>query len=126
MFGRNLAWGGTRPFAHRDADGFVSWSSRQRALSNLLSVRTVRCVVQPVLQRGGQHTVAAVWAFWSRLGMPHYNQVDNEMVFYGSPGLSADARAACRAPSETSGKPPRACAAPGSEVGSLTRLDTSE
>ncbi len=52
---------------------------------NTVDLGTGRCAVQPVLQRGGQHTVDAVWASWSRLGMPHYHQVDNEMVFYGSP-----------------------------------------
>ena len=52
---------------------------------NTVDLGTGRCAVQPVLQRGGQHTVDAVWASWSCLGMPHYHQVDNEMVFYGSP-----------------------------------------
>lgn len=46
---------------------------------------TGRCAIQPLTQREGQHTVDAVWASWSRLGMPLHQQVDNEMVFYGSP-----------------------------------------
>lgn len=43
------------------------------------------CAVEPVAQRGGQHTVDALWAIWSRLGLPRHQQVDNELVFYGSP-----------------------------------------
>ena len=52
---------------------------------NTVDLATGRCAVQPVLQRGRQHTVDAVWASWSRLGMPRHHQVDNELVFYGSP-----------------------------------------
>ena len=46
---------------------------------------TGRCAVDPLTQRGGQPTVDALWASWQRLGMPRHQQVDNEMVFYGSP-----------------------------------------
>lgn len=52
---------------------------------NSVDVSTGRCAVQPVLQRGGQRAVDAVWASWCRLGMPRHQQVDNAMVFYGSP-----------------------------------------
>jgi len=50
-----------------------------------VDVATGRCAVEPVLHKGGQNTLAAIWAIWSRLGLPKYQQVDNEMVFYGSP-----------------------------------------
>lgn len=43
------------------------------------------CAIEPMVQRNGQQTVDALWATWSRLGMPRYQQVDNELVFYGSP-----------------------------------------
>jgi len=46
---------------------------------------THRCAVEPVLTRSGPETVKALWASWMRLGMPKHQQVDNEMVFYGSP-----------------------------------------
>ena len=46
---------------------------------------TRRCAVEPVLTRSGAETVGALWASWMRLGMPKHQQVDNEMVFYGSP-----------------------------------------
>lgn len=46
---------------------------------------TGRCAVEPLVQRAGQHTVNALWATWTRLGMPWHQQVDNEMLFYGSP-----------------------------------------
>lgn len=50
-----------------------------------VDLATARCAVQPMLQRGSQHTIDAFWAIWGRLGMPDHQQVDNEMVFYGSP-----------------------------------------
>lgn len=46
---------------------------------------TGRCGVEPLAQRAGQPTVDALWAIWCRLGVPCHQQVDNEMVFYGSP-----------------------------------------
>jgi transposase InsO family protein len=52
---------------------------------NSVDVVTGRCAVQPVLQRGGQRTIDAIWQSWQRLGMPQHHQVDNDMVFYGSP-----------------------------------------
>lgn len=52
---------------------------------NTVDLATGRCAVQPVLRRAGQNTIDAVWMTWRRLGMPQHQQVDNEMVFYGSP-----------------------------------------
>lgn len=52
---------------------------------NTVEIATNRCAVEPLAQRGGQHTVDALWASWCRLGMPRHQQVDNEMLFYGSP-----------------------------------------
>lgn len=52
---------------------------------NSVDVAIGRCAVQPVLRRGGQHTIDAIWQTWQRLGMPRHHQVDNDMVFYGSP-----------------------------------------
>jgi putative transposase len=34
--------------------------------------------------RSSQPTLDALWAIWLRLGIPQHQQVDNEMVFYGS------------------------------------------
>ena len=50
-----------------------------------VDLATGRCAVEPLVQRAGQATVDALWAAWTRLGMPQHQQVDNEMVFYGSP-----------------------------------------
>ena len=50
-----------------------------------VDLATHRCAVEPVLTRSGPETVNALWASWMRLGMPKHQQVDNEMVFYGSP-----------------------------------------
>lgn len=52
---------------------------------NTVDLATGRCAVEPVLQKGGQVIVNAWWAIWRRLGLPDHQQVDNEMVFYGSP-----------------------------------------
>lgn len=52
---------------------------------NTVDVATVRCAVEPVASRAGQATVDALWATWHRLGLPGHVQIDNEMVFYGSP-----------------------------------------
>jgi putative transposase len=49
-----------------------------------VDVATGRCGVQRLANRSSQPTVDALWAIWSRLGIPAHQQVDNEMVFYGS------------------------------------------
>lgn len=49
-----------------------------------VDLATGRCAVQRVANRSSQPTLDAVWAIWSRLGIPDHQQVDNEMVFYGS------------------------------------------
>jgi len=51
---------------------------------NTVDIATGRCGAEPVL-RGKQTVVDAFWATWLRLGLPKYQQVDNEAVFYGSP-----------------------------------------
>lgn len=51
---------------------------------NSVDVATRRCAIEPTLTRSAQPTIDAVWASWMRLGMPRHQQVDNEMVFYGS------------------------------------------
>lgn len=50
-----------------------------------VDLATGRCAVEPLAQRAGQHTVDALWAMWTRLGIPQHQQVDNEMVLYGRP-----------------------------------------
>lgn len=52
---------------------------------NAVDLATGRCAAEPLIERGGQHTVDAFWAIWKRLGMPEHLQVDNAMMFYGSP-----------------------------------------
>jgi transposase InsO family protein len=49
-----------------------------------VDVATGRCGIQPLPNRSSQPTLDALWAIWHRLGMPEHQQVDNEMVFYGS------------------------------------------
>jgi len=52
---------------------------------NTVDLATARCALEPVRSRASQATVDALWATWHRLGLPGQVQVDNEMVFYGSP-----------------------------------------
>jgi putative transposase len=49
-----------------------------------VDLATGRCAVEPVLARSSQVTLDAVWAMWRRLGIPQHQQIDNDMVFYGS------------------------------------------
>lgn len=51
---------------------------------NSVDLATGRCAVEPVLNRTAQTTIDALWASWWRLGVPTFQQVDNEAVFYGS------------------------------------------
>jgi putative transposase len=53
---------------------------------NSVDLATGRCAIEPVLARGGQAVIDAIWAVWWRLGLPAHHQVDNDLVFYGSPG----------------------------------------
>ena len=50
-----------------------------------IDLATHRCAVEPLRLRSGSETIRALWASWSRLGMPAHQQVDNELTFYGSP-----------------------------------------
>lgn len=43
-----------------------------------------RCGIERVVSRSSQPVLDAIWAIWRRLGMPSHQQLDNEMVFYGS------------------------------------------
>jgi transposase InsO family protein len=52
---------------------------------NSVDLATGRCAVEAVWSRSKQDMIDAFWASWQRLGCPLYQQVDNEMVFYGSP-----------------------------------------
>jgi len=52
---------------------------------NAIDVRLNRCAVEPLTSRAAQSILDAVWAVWTRLGMPDNLQVDNEMSFFGSP-----------------------------------------
>jgi transposase-like protein/transposase InsO family protein len=60
-------------------------SGPQRFYSiNSVDIATGRCAVTPVLNKTAQSAIDAFWANWWRLGVPKHQQVDNEMVFYGS------------------------------------------
>jgi len=52
---------------------------------NVVDLGTGRCGTQPLFSRSGNAVYAAFWTIWGRLGVPRHLQVDNEMVFYGSP-----------------------------------------
>lgn len=48
-----------------------------------IDVATNRCAIEPLDLRS--QMPLAMWRSWLRLGLPHYQQVDNEWVFLGSP-----------------------------------------
>jgi hypothetical protein len=50
---------------------------------NTIDLATGRCGAQPVV-KGKDTVVEALWATWLRLGLPKYQQVDNDSVFCGS------------------------------------------
>lgn len=52
---------------------------------NSVDLATGRCASESTLTRDAQTTLDAIWSTWGRLGMPQHQQVDNEMVFFGSP-----------------------------------------
>jgi len=52
---------------------------------NVVDLATGRCGLNPLSSKSGNTVYEAFWAIWSRLGIPRHLQVDNEMVFYGSP-----------------------------------------
>jgi transposase InsO family protein len=51
---------------------------------NSVDLATGRCATEPMRTRDAQATVTAFWRTWTRLGIPEFQQVDNDMVFYGS------------------------------------------
>ena len=51
---------------------------------NSVDLATGRCSINPVFNKAGQNTVDAIWSSWLRLGIPKHQQVDNELVFFGS------------------------------------------
>jgi putative transposase len=51
---------------------------------NSVDLATGRCAINPVFNKAGQNTVDAIWSSWWRLGIPKHQQVDNELVFFGS------------------------------------------
>lgn len=52
---------------------------------NSVDLATGRCAIEPLAHRGGQAVIDAIWAVWWRLGIPAHQQVDNDLIFYGSP-----------------------------------------
>ena len=51
---------------------------------NSIDLATGRCAVTPAFNKAAQSAIDAIWSNWWRLGIPKHQQVDNELVFYGS------------------------------------------
>ena len=64
----------------RGTDGAIRFYSL-----NTVDLATGRCAIHPLLSRSGNVVHEGFWASWIRLGMPQHLQVDNELVFRGSP-----------------------------------------
>ena len=83
-------WPAGKPGAVHQSDFVGPCYLRGKTVLKFHSLHTVdlatgRCAVEPVLSKGGENTINAFWASWLRLGLPDIQQLDNEMVFYGSP-----------------------------------------
>lgn len=52
---------------------------------NVVDMATGRCGLHPSVSKSGQNVIDALWAIWTRMGIPDNLQVDNEMSFFGSP-----------------------------------------
>jgi len=44
-----------------------------------------RCGIEPLSSKAAQSILDAIYAIWKRMGIPENLQVDNELVFWGSP-----------------------------------------
>jgi hypothetical protein len=51
---------------------------------NTVDVATARCASVPLANRSTEAVVPALWETWVRLGIPLIQQLDNELVFFGS------------------------------------------
>lgn len=51
---------------------------------NTVDVATGRCATVPIPDRSTEVVVPALWDTWVRLGIPRIQQLDNELVFFGS------------------------------------------
>jgi putative transposase len=51
---------------------------------NTVDVATARCATVPIPNRSTEAVVPALWETWLRLGIPRIQQLDNELVFFGS------------------------------------------
>jgi transposase len=51
---------------------------------NTVDLATARCATVPLLARSSEAVVPALWETWVRLGIPKVQQLDNELVFFGS------------------------------------------
>lgn len=51
---------------------------------NTVDVATGRCATIPLHGRSNEVVLPALWQTWVRLGIPKIQQVDNELVFFGS------------------------------------------
>jgi len=52
---------------------------------NVVDITTSRCGIHPASSKSGQCIIDALWAVWTRMGIPRNLQIDNDMSFYGSP-----------------------------------------
>jgi len=51
---------------------------------NSVDLATGRCAIETMTE-GKKDIIDALWSTWLRLGLPRYQQIDNDASFYGSP-----------------------------------------
>jgi transposase len=51
---------------------------------NAVDVTSARAAAEPVSSRATEHVIPGLWNVWTRLGIPAFLQLDNELVFFGN------------------------------------------
>jgi putative transposase len=51
---------------------------------NAVDVTSARAAAEPVHSRATEHVIPGLWNVWTRLGIPAFLQLDNELVFFGN------------------------------------------
>ena len=51
---------------------------------NAVDVSSARAAVEPIHSRATEQVIPGLWNIWTRLGIPTFLQLDNELVFFGN------------------------------------------
>jgi len=51
---------------------------------NAVDVSSARAATEAIKSRATEQVIPGLWNIWSRLGIPNFLQLDNELVFFGN------------------------------------------